>query len=142
MFENKEKNKEYLIITGLVVITLVIAFLMADFEVMRRAKREYLEGEKFLNFYKDPGAKATYYKDKLDKKEITDLEYEMLMDDNALKNAYIQYKTVVDLFTPPESSWVKKARERLKEVEPEYNEWVRQLEGEVNSASNTIPAKK
>jgi len=142
MFENKEKNKEYFIIAGLVVITLVIAFFMADFEVMRRAKREYLEGEKFLNFYKDPGTKAAYYKDELDKKQITELEYEMLMDDNALKNAYIQYKTVVDLFTPPESSWVKKARERLKEVEPEYNEWVKQLEGEVSSASNTPAAKK
>jgi len=142
MFEDKEKNKQYLIIAGLVIATLLIAFFMAQFEVVRRAKREYLEGEKFMKFYQDPGAKAAYYKDKLDKKEITELEYEMLMDDNALKNAYIQYKTVVDLFTPPESEWVKKARERLKEVEPAYNEWVKQLESEVSSASNTPTAKK
>ena len=142
MFENKEKNKEYLFIAGLVLVTLIVFFILADFDVMRRAKHEYLEGEKFLNFYKNPDTKAVYYKDELDKKKITELEYEFLMDDNSLKNAYVQYKTVVDLFTPPESEWVKKARERLTEVEPEYNAWVKQLEGEANGASNTLPAKK
>ena len=142
MFENKEKNKEYLFIAGLVLVALIIGFLLANFDVMRRAKHEYLEGEKFLNFYKNPDAKAAYYKDELDKKQITELEYEFLMDDNSLKNAYVEYKTVVDLFTPPESEWVKKARERLKEVEPEYNAWVKQLESEANGASNTVNAKK
>ncbi len=142
MFENKEKNKEYLFIAGLVVITLIIFFALADLDVMRRAKHEYLEGEKFLNFYKNPDAKAAYYKDELDKKKITELEYEFLMDDNSLKNAYVAYKTVVDLFTPPESEWVKKARERLKEVEPEYNAWVKQLESNTNGTSNTANVKK
>jgi len=142
MFENKEKNKEYLFIAGLVLVALIIGFFMAEFEVMRRAKHEYLEGEKFLNFYKNPDAKAAYYKDDLDKKKITENEYEFLMDDNSLKNAYVEYKTVVDLFTPPESEWVKKSRERLKEVEPEYNEWVKQLESESNGSSNTVNAKK
>jgi hypothetical protein len=137
MEEKKNKLNDILIISGLVVITLVVAYFMARFEVVRRAQREYTEGEKFLNFYRAPDAKKLYYDDKLKKKEITDIEYEMLMEDNALKNAYVQYNTVVDLFTPPESEWVKKSRQRLVEITPEYNAWVEQLSAEVKKASNT-----
>jgi hypothetical protein len=38
------------------------------------------------------------------------------MEDSALKNAYVEYQTVIDLFTPPESQWVKMSRERLQEI--------------------------
>ena len=141
MEEKKNKLNDALIIAGLVVLTLVIAYLMARFEVVRRAQREYNEGEKFLNFQRNPDAKKQYYDEKLRKKEITDIEYEMLMEDNALKNAYVQYNTVVDLFTPPESEWVKKSRQRLTEITPEYNAWVAQLSAEVQKASN-VPIKK
>jgi hypothetical protein len=136
MEANKSKLKEILITTGLVIAVLITAFFMARFEVVRRAHREYTEGEKFLNFYRSPDAKKAYYDDKLKKKEITDIEYEMLMEDNALKNAYVQYQTVVDLLTPPESEWVKKSRQRLAEISPEYNAWVAQLSTEVQKASN------
>lgn len=141
MEEKKNKINDVLIIAGLVVLTLTIAYFMARFEVVRRAQREYTEGEKFLNFYRNPDAKKLYYDDKLKKKEITDIEYEMLMEDNALKNSYVQYNTVVDLFTPPESEWVKKSRQRLTEITPEYNAWVAQLSAEVQKASN-LPVKK
>ena len=140
MEEKKNKFNDIMIISGLVALTLVVAYFMARFEVVRRAQREYTEGEKFLNFYRAPDAKKMYYDDKLKKKEITDIEYEMLMEDNALKNAYVQYNTVVDLFTPPESEWVKKSRQRLIEITPEYNAWVAQLSAEVKKASN-IPVK-
>ncbi len=141
MFENNEKTKNILIITGLVILTLIIAYFMARYEVVRRAKREYLEGEKFLSFYKNPELKKQYYDEKLRKKEITQEEYEMLMEDNALKNAYVQYQTVIDLFTPPESKWVKLSRERLKEIEPLYNQWVESLKAEIEKASKE-PIKK
>ena len=144
MEEKKNKLNDALIIAGLVVLTLVIAYFMARFEVVRRAQREYNEGEKFLNFYRAPDAKKQYYDNKLKKKEITDIEYEMLMEDNALKNAYVEYQTVVDLFTPPESEWVKKSRQRLSEITPEYNAWIAQLAAEVQKASNAPvkPVKK
>ena len=137
MEEKKNKVNDILIIAGLVVLTLLVAYFMARFEVVRRAQREYTEGEKFLNFHKNPDAKKQYYDNKLKKKEITEIEYEMLMEDYALKNAYVQYQTVVDLFTPPESDWVKKSRQRLTEISPEYNAWVAQLSAEVQKASNT-----
>jgi hypothetical protein len=141
MFENKEKIKDILVITGIIILTLIIAYFMARYEVVRRAKREYLEGEKFLSFYKNPELKKQYYDEKLRKKEISQEEYEMLMEDNALKNAYVQYQTVIDLFTPPESKWVKLSHERLKEIEPLYNQWVESLRLEVEKAAKQ-PIKK
>ncbi|HRU40161.1 MAG TPA: hypothetical protein P5511_09805 [Candidatus Goldiibacteriota bacterium] len=135
MPEEKDKKKDLLVTIGLVAITLLAAFFMARFEVERRAKREYIEGEKFLSFHRTPDLKKQYYDEKLRKKEITEPEYEMLIEDNALKNAYVQYQTVVDLFTPPESKWVKMSRERLKEITPEYEAWVAALKKEVESAS-------
>ncbi|MBP7792155.1 MAG: hypothetical protein KA120_03740 [Candidatus Goldbacteria bacterium] len=134
-----EKNKNTLITIGLIILTLIIAYFMARFEVIKRAKREYLEGEKFMSFYKNPDLKKQYYDEKLKKKEISEPEYEMLMEDNDLKNAYVQYQTVVDLFTPPESKWVKMSRQRLNEITPLYNDWVNKLKAEIEAAS---PAPK
>lgn len=135
------KLNEALIIIGLVFLTLIIAYFMARYEVVKRAHREYTEGEKFLGFERNPDSKKLYYDNKLRKKEITEIEYQMLMEDSALKNAYVQYQTVVDLFTPPESEWVKKSRQRLTEITPEYNAWVAKLSAEVQKASNK-PIKK
>lgn len=146
MLQLNEKNKNTLITIGLIILTLIIAYFMARFEVIKRAKREYLEGEKFLSFYKNPDLKKQYYDEKLRKKEIAEPEYEMLMEDNDLKNAYVQYQTVVDLFTPPESKWVKLSRQRLEEITPLYNEWVGKLKAEIEAASaepkKTSPATK
>ncbi len=134
MAEGNGNKNNTLIIIGLVAGTLLIAFLMARFEVVRRAEREYKEGEKFYSFWKTPDLKRQYYDDQLRKKAISEAEYEMLMEDNALKNAYVQYQTVVDLFTPPESKWVKMSRDRLNEITPEYNAWVESLKKEIDAA--------
>ena len=136
-----EKTKNILIISGLVVITLIIAFMMARFEVVKRAKSEFPQGEMYLDFYRNPDKKKLHYDEKLKKKEITDTQYQMLIEDNALKNAYVQYQTVVDLFTPPESKWVKKSREKLQEITPEYNAWVAKLRKEIDNAEYK-PIKK
>ncbi len=133
----QKKTKNILIISGLVVAALFIAIMMARFEVAKRAKREYLEGEKYLKFHKNPDTKKIYYDDKLKKEEITEPQYKMLMEDKALKNAYVRYQTVIDLFTPPESKWVKKSRRRLSEIKPEYDAWVNKLKAEIEKAANT-----
>lgn len=135
------KKKEIITTVIIVVCTLVIAFLMVRFELVKRAKREYKEGERYLSFYRSPDLKKQYYDEKLKNKEISETEYEMLMEDNALKNAYVQYNTVVDLFTPPESKWVKLSRQRLSEITPEYNAWVEKLRKEIDSAPLAPPAK-
>ena len=135
------KKKE--IITNIIIVlcTLIIAFLMVRFELVKRAKREFNEGERYLSFYRNPDLKKQFYDEKLKKKEITETEYELLMEDNALKNAYVQYSTVTDLFTPPESKWVKLSRQRLSEITPEYNAWVDKLRKEIDDAPYTAPKK-
>lgn len=136
--ENLKKN---LVNAGIIILTIAVAFVMVNLEVVRRAKREYKEGEKFLEFHKNPAKKTEYYNKMLSDKKITQEQYEMLMEDNALKNAYVQYTTVIDLFTPPESKWVKMSRERLKEIEPEYNAWVQSLQKEIDAASGAKKGK-
>src|SRR6056297_1757229 len=96
-----ENTKKILTISGLVAAALFIAVMMARFEVVKRAKRQYLEGEKYLNFHKNPDLKKVHYDEKLKKGEITEPQHKMLMEDKALKNAYVRYQTVIDLFTPP-----------------------------------------
>jgi len=135
MLKLDEKRRDILITTGLIILTLFIAFFMARCEVSRRAKTEFNEGEMYLSFYRNPDLKKQHFDEQLRKKLINEQEYEMLMEDNALKNAYVQYQTVVDLFTPPESTWVKKSRERLKEITPLYNAWVESLKAEIENAS-------
>jgi len=133
-----EKMKKTLTITGIIAVTVFITlYLMPRMEVTKRAKREFLEGEKFLDFYKNPDKKKIYYDEQLKNGEITEIQYRMLLEDNALKNAYVQYETVIDLFTPPESKWVKKSRQRLSEIKPEYDAWVNKLKEDINRAGNT-----
>jgi hypothetical protein len=138
---SRKNGKVDLVTVGIVAACIIIAVVMVYMEINRRAKREFLEGEKYLSFYRNPDLKKQYYDEQLGKKEINEIEYQMKMEDNALKNAYVQYQTVVDLFTPPESEWVKKSRQRLAEITPEYNAWVKQLQSEVEKAS-TAPVKK
>lgn len=52
------------------------------------------------------------------------------------KNAYVEYQTVIDIFTSPESKWVKLSRERLREITPIYNAWVESLKKESGAAPN------
>jgi len=61
-----EKNKaiDIIIIAGIVAVALIIMFIMARFEMVRRAGREYNEGEKFMSFYKNPDLKKQYYDEK------------------------------------------------------------------------------
>ncbi len=49
------------------------------------------------------------------------------MEDSDLKNAYVWYETVTELFQPPRSEWVIKSEERMKEVKPQYQAWLRSL---------------
>ena len=137
MFDAANRTKDIIIVSGIILVALVIMFLLARFDVIRRAEHEFKEGEKFYTFYKNPDIKKQYYNDKLINKKITEAEYEMSMEDNALKNAYVEYQTVIDLFTPPESKWVKLSRARIQEITPLYNVWVESLK----QTPETVPKK-
>ncbi|MFP4465975.1 MAG: hypothetical protein ACLFP1_02885 [Candidatus Goldiibacteriota bacterium] len=132
-----DKKKKILVNSIIIAAAALTAVSMVYFEVVKRAKREYKEGEMHLSFHRDPALKTSHYNRLLEDNKITEPQYKLLMEDKSLKNAYIQYQTVIDLFTPPESKWVKLSRERLREIEPEYNAWVKQLNDEIQAAKKT-----
>ena len=101
-------------------------------DVVSRAKESYLQAEKYMEWHLNPSLKKDYFekqflsnKGKLDKalskKEIPENDYKDKLDaltfdrdnniqESSLKYAYQYYKDTYELFTPPESKWVKMAR--------------------------------
>jgi hypothetical protein len=114
-------------IIAIVAATIVIAYGMARYEVVSRAKKAYLEGEKYYGWYKNPADKKTFYDAELAAKRVDQDTYARLMEDSDIKNAYVWYETVTDLFQPPRSEWVLKAEERLKEVKPLRDAWMKSI---------------
>lgn len=101
-------------------------------DVVSRAKESYQEGEKYMEWNTRPELKKEFFDKKfqaeklaadasLAKKKITDAEYKEKLEtlafdrdynvsESSLKYAYQYYKDTAELFSPPESDWVKKAR--------------------------------
>jgi len=126
-------NKLKLIIP--VFITIIFMYLMIYLDVWLRARHSYLEGEKYLYWYEHPEAKITALKEKYEKEkkkldeklskmkisredydreiEILNFNQEREMEENPIKYAYVWFQTTVELFSPPESKWVKLARKKL-----------------------------
>jgi len=119
--------------TAAACVIAVYVLIYAD--VVLRARTAYLQGEKYMSWYENPKLKETavadwYAKEKgyLDaklaknktSKEDYDRQAEILeftrgqkLRESSIKYAYIWYQTVVELFSPPESKWVKLAREKM-----------------------------
>jgi hypothetical protein len=128
-----EKKWVKTLITVLCCIAAVYALIYVD--VILRARSAYMEGEKYFSWYKNPELKAQVLnaefekeKAKLDKKlskgKVTQDDYNKELDiakfdtqqklgDSSIKYAYVWYQTVVELFSPPESKWVKLSREKM-----------------------------
>jgi hypothetical protein len=112
---------------GTLLLTLAIAWLMARVELVHRAKQAYLEGEKYYRWISHPEEKKAYFDAQLAAGKIKQEQYELLMEDNDLKNAFVWYQTVLELFQPPRSEWVLKSEERMREVKPKYIAWLKTL---------------
>ncbi len=112
---------------AVILLTGLIAFGMARYELVSRAKKAYLEGEKYYGWMQEPAKKKAFFDAELAAKRINADQYALLIEDSDLKNAYVWYETVIDLFQPPRSEWVVKAEERMKEVKPKYNAWLKTL---------------
>jgi len=118
-----------------VVGTAAVMYGMIYADVVMRARESYLEGEKYWNWADHPEQRAQVLAQKFDadkaaldrklsKGELTkddydrDLEllqfdHEQASQESSIKYAYVWYQTTVDLFSPPESKWVKMAREKM-----------------------------
>ncbi|MEN3013205.1 MAG: hypothetical protein ABDH23_01120 [Endomicrobiia bacterium] len=137
----------------LIFLGIVFVYLAIYIDVYLRAKQAYYNAEKYMDWYYHPDKKEKYLKEKYEKekKELEELfskgkisqeEYkikleliefnrEFQLNESSLKYAYIWYKTAIDLFSKPESKWVKLAREKIKKVKELWKEELKQKGYEV-----------
>lgn len=107
-------------------------------DVCSRAKESYLEGERYMEWAREPAKKKDFFEKKfqteknnldrlLAQKKVSDDIYrqklealqfdrEYLIGESSLKYAYQWYKDTHELFSPPESKWVKMARVKAPEA--------------------------
>lgn len=128
-------KKKWVRIAGLAAACVAAVYAMVYIDVILRARSAYLEGEKYWSWNLDPKLKAQALnaafeaqKSKLDKKmagnKLTQEEYQRQLEiaafnrdrqleESSVKYAYIWYQTAVELFSPPESKWVRLSREKM-----------------------------
>ncbi len=97
-------------VVGTILVTLCIAWGMARYELVSRARTAYLKGEQYYGWYHDPAAKKANFEAELAAGHLTADQVKIQMEDNDLKNAYVWYETVLDLFQPPRSLLGRKER--------------------------------
>lgn len=125
-----QKNwfRNALIVAG----TVAVAYAMVYVDVVARAREAFRQGEKYERWHGDPEAKRSFFEEKflkeksrLDKKrdkgdvsaedyeqdlEILKFDRDQALNESSVKYAYQWYKDTYELFSPPESKWVRRAR--------------------------------
>ncbi len=112
---------------AVVAVTLALAWGMARWELVRRARHAYLEGEKYYAWYLNPALKRAHFDGELAAGRINADQMQLLLEDSDLKNAYVWYDTAVELYQPPRSPWVLKSEARLRQLKPLYDAWLKSL---------------
>jgi hypothetical protein len=140
-------RKKWAQYAGLAAGTILILYGMIYMDVVSRAKEAYMEGEKYWRWHEHPEEKkaeiaANYEKAKveLDVKlaknkiaqgdydrqlEILQFDREHQMEESSIKYAYVWYQTAYELFSPPESKWVKLSREKAPLAKEKWKEELR-----------------
>jgi hypothetical protein len=137
-------NKKLIKICGIILATVITVYAMIYIDVVLRAREAYLQGEKYLSWHEKPELKKTDLdrelaaeKLRLDKKlaagKITKEEYsrqtdictfnhERKLEESSIKYAYVWYRDVIQLFSPPESKWVKLAKQKMPLAKEKWKE--------------------
>lgn len=131
----------------LVAVTIGIVYGMIYWDVVSRARESFKEGEKYWAWHHDPGLKRAFLEKKRDtelrelekklsrgaidknqyeqEKEIISFSFREAFEESSIKYAYVWYQTAVELFTPPESIWVKRSREKMQIAKEMWKEELR-----------------
>ena len=126
---------------------ILILYTMVYIDVVMRARESYLEGEKYWRWNEHPDEKKTELekefeksKQELEKKlasnkipkddfdrqmEILQFDRDRNLEESSIKYAYVWYKTAYELFSPPESKWVKLSREKAPLAKEKWKEELR-----------------
>ncbi|MEK7287416.1 MAG: hypothetical protein AAB091_02485 [Elusimicrobiota bacterium] len=100
-----------------------------------RAREAYFEGEKYMRWHSNENEKKIYLEQQFDKRkteldrllsrrrisesahrervELAIFDRDEAMKESSVKYAYIWYQTAIELFSPPQSIWVKRARKKM-----------------------------
>ncbi|OGR90021.1 MAG: hypothetical protein A2992_00520 [Elusimicrobia bacterium RIFCSPLOWO2_01_FULL_59_12] len=127
----KKWHKIALVVAG----TVGAMYAMVCVDVVSRAKKAYLEGEKYWNWSDHPEqhvqflqgqlatdkkaleeklSKNTLSKDQYDRElQLLEFDHQQQLKESTIKYAYVWYQTAVDLFSPPDSKWVQLARQKM-----------------------------
>jgi hypothetical protein len=140
-------HKRWARIAALAALCVGLVYACIYCDVVLRARSAYLQGEKYRSWYENPALKkqaldARFAAEKaaLDKKhaakKIADDEYQRQLEiaqftrdreleESSIKYAYIWYQTAVELFSPPESKWVKLSREKMPQAKELWKQELR-----------------
>ncbi len=132
--DEQKTSKPWIRTVGLVLLAIIAVYGLIYRDVVSRAKESYQWGETYMGWNDHPEKKTAYFdgkfeseKAKLDKnlankkisqdeyqKKIESLDYDrdFALEESSLKYAYQWYKDTYELFSPPESKWVRLAREK------------------------------
>ena len=140
-------NKNWVKIGITIIVTVIIMYAMIYVDVVLRARSSYMEGEKYRAWHENPAQKKidldkTLESElkKLDKKlasnkikkdeygrsvEIVKFNHDRKLEESSIKYAYVWYQTTVELFSPPESKWVKLARKKMPVAKEQWKQELR-----------------
>lgn len=101
-------------------------------DVVSRARESFEEAEKYMEWHRHPEKKKEFFdrKFELEKSKLTAasdaerreklealaFDRDFAVGESSLKYAYQYYKDTTELFSPPESKWVKMARAKAPEA--------------------------
>ena len=124
--------------------TIALLYAMVYVDVVLRARESYTEAEKYMRWNEHPEQKKAELdarfeksKAKLDQQfannkiaqdeydrqvEILQFDRGRQMEESSLKYAYVWYKTAYELFSPPESKWVRLSREKAPVAKEKWKE--------------------
>lgn len=113
---------------------LLFVYGVAYVDLVLRARSAYLEGEKYMTWNEHPELKKAALDAELARREqelrdqassedwsqetlsqrlyLARFQHDERLKESSLKYAYVWFRTATELFTPPESKWVKLCRER------------------------------
>jgi hypothetical protein len=120
----------------LLVVAVAAAFYgMVYVDVVLRARDAWLQGEQYWRWADHPEERQAYLRQKLAleeaeltkkqtsgqltaddyarDKELLEFRYTQMGKESSIKYAYVWYQTAVDLFSPPDSKWVRMSREKM-----------------------------
>lgn len=133
--------------TAIVFLGILGLYALIYHDIVSRAHESYNQAELYMQWAADPVAKQKHFDDifassraeleqQLAQKAIAEKDYrrrldalefdrDFAMSESSLKYAYQWYKDTYELFSPPESRWVREARKKAPDVLAKWKQELR-----------------